>query len=126
MLRLVGIACAVALTSCGPDAPARREPAPTVGPADNEPIVVDVHGRAAEVHCEVACEPLESELGRLFDRCRADPLRVPHLVGVGGAPLAVIGCCTETEAAYREACGFDGPLSACGSAWAARCASGGT
>jgi len=90
--------------------------------ADNEPIAVEVVGREMRVRCELSCEPLREELSRLERGCAGDPLSGPHLVSVGGASLAGLGCCTAAEAAYREACGLDGELSACGSAWLAHCA----
>ena len=93
---------------------------------ENEPVAVRLNGREVRVRCEVSCEPLGAELGRLLDGCRTDPLSAPHLLSAGGASLAGLGCCTEAEAAYRAACGFDGELSRCGSEWAARCARGGT
>lgn len=113
----------VALASaCGPErvrevpsGPARAESARA-----SEAIAVRLGEREVRVHCALACEPARAELERLRKACTRDPLATPRRILVQGSPLTELGCCTESEHAYREACGVEA-LSACVSRWSAEC-----
>lgn len=100
-----------------PATPAPAAP-PVPGPL-GEPIRLARGARTVEVSCQAACGPLRSELERLSDGCRRDPLSTPHAVS---SDLTVIGlgCCEEAASIYRDACG-DETLSPCLSEWRALC-----
>ena len=67
-------------------------------------------------------ERARAELDAQQRACVVDPTSTPHLVSARGAMIS-LGCCTEAESAYREACGVEA-LESCVSRWSAECASG--
>lgn len=123
-MRALAIA-AVALTACtaAPEqaAPVGEARAPRDDRALGEPISMRMGGRQVSVRCALACEPARDQLGRLRDRCVADPMSTPHHIETAPARIA-LACCAEAAAAYEEACG-EPSLAGCVSRWSAECES---
>lgn len=90
--------------------------------ANNEPISVEVAGRAMRVRCEVSCGPTERELGALRSSCMRNAAGTPGAVAIDGESLRGLGCCHEAERAYTTACGEES--SRCTSGWLAGCERG--
>lgn len=120
--RIVQIVLALALAACTsrPDAPApvvtRRDDEPS------EPISIRRGTRELRLRCALTCDAARAELARQQRACASDPTSTPHAVS-DAPPMIALGCCTEAEGAYREACGVEG-LESCVSRWSAECASG--
>ncbi len=115
---------AVLALGCTCDRPAAPTPPSTlVGAASADPVAVRMGGRTVRVRCAVGCDAASAELTRLAFDCELDPLSTPHHVGESRA-LVRLGCCAESESAYRQACGEEG-VEACVSRWAAECHHGG-
>jgi hypothetical protein len=106
----------------GGSADTASAPRPTRDLATDEPITVRAGGREVRVRCALACDGARAELTRQRDQCVADPTSTPHHV-VAAVPLVALGCCTEAEHVYRQACGLEA-LEPCASRWLAECESG--
>ncbi|AKF08036.1 hypothetical protein [Sandaracinus amylolyticus] len=110
----------IVLTACSERAPqpvtTERRDEPT------EPIATRRGGREVRVRCALECEGARDELGRQHRACIDDPTSTPHHVSDRAAMIA-LGCCSEVEGIYAEACGVES-IEACVSRWSAECASG--
>lgn len=116
---------ALALIACtsGPAPETRRaDPPRRDEPALADPIALRRGSRELLVRCALSCDGATSELSRQQRACALDPTSTPHALADTRAMIA-LGCCTEAEGAYREACGVEG-LESCVSRWSAECASG--
>ncbi|UJR79355.1 hypothetical protein [Sandaracinus amylolyticus] len=111
---------AIVLSACTERAP--EDPTPPRVEERSEPIAIRRGGREVRVRCALTCEGARDELGRQQRACVGDPTSTPHHVSDRAAMIA-LGCCSEAEGAYAEACGMEG-LEACASRWSAECASG--
>lgn len=123
--RVAHSALALAISACTCDAapePLPHDPPRRDEPALAEPISIRRGARELLVRCALSCEGARGELERQRASCASDPTSTPHQVSDAPAIVA-LGCCTEAEAAYREACGVEG-IESCVSRWSAECASG--
>lgn len=124
IVRSVGFAGFLVLTvACGmdPDSPPPRDRTAR-GPATAEPIVVRAGARDVPMRCALACDEARTELTRLRDACVTDPTSTPHAVVAQGS-LVALGCCTESEHVYAQACGTES-IAPCTARWLAECESG--
>lgn len=114
----------VAMLACAcTSAPSREaDPPRRDEPALAEPVSIRRGGRELLVRCALSCDGARAELTRQQRACVSDPSSTPHAITDAPAMIA-LGCCTEAEGAYRDACGIEG-LEPCVSRWSAECASG--
>lgn len=122
VVQTAGILVFSACTCGAPPVAPPSSPPRTDEPALAEPISIRRGARELRVRCALACDSVRAELALHQRACASDPASTPHHVSDEPAMIA-LGCCTESESAYRDACGIEG-LESCVSRWSAECASG--